>query len=197
MKKIAMVLALASFSSVAFAGTSIFFDDFNADTVTWNAIPAGWTVSNGTVDVVGPGWWGNLCAPGQGSCVDLDGSTSQAGVLSKSLQLTAGNSYTASFDIAGNQRGGTDVVDIYFGDQSISMDIFASTPWATISLTFTPSVSGSYDLTFHNAGGDNVGAVLDNVNVSVAAAVPEPETYAMLMAGLGILGAVVRRRKPG
>jgi hypothetical protein len=29
---------------------------------------------------------------------------------------------------------------------------------------------------------------------AIAAAVPEPETYAMLLAGLGLMGAVVRRR---
>jgi hypothetical protein len=33
---------------------------------------------------------------------------------------------------------------------------------------------------------------MDNLTIS---AVPEPETYAMLMAGLGLLGTVVRRRK--
>jgi hypothetical protein len=27
------------------------------------------------------------------------------------------------------------------------------------------------------------------------AAVPEPETYAMLLAGLGIIGTIIRRRK--
>lgn len=32
-------------------------------------------------------------------------------------------------------------------------------------------------------------------NVSYAAPVPEPETYAMFVAGLGLLGAVARRRK--
>ncbi|MEG1329583.1 MAG: FxDxF family PEP-CTERM protein, partial [Janthinobacterium sp.] len=36
------------------------------------------------------------------------------------------------------------------------------------------------------------GAVIDNV--SVMAAVPEPETYAMLLAGLGLMG-FLRRRK--
>ena len=45
-----------------------------------------------------------------------------------------------------------------------------------------------------NRGGDNVGALLDNVTVT---AVPEPESYAMIMAGLGLMGFIVRRRKNG
>lgn len=35
---------------------------------------------------------------------------------------------------------------------------------------------------------------MDNLTVNVAA-VPEPETFAMLLAGLGLMGAVARRRK--
>jgi hypothetical protein len=34
---------------------------------------------------------------------------------------------------------------------------------------------------------------LDNISVS---AVPEPETIAMLLAGLGVIGAAARRRAP-
>jgi hypothetical protein len=38
--------------------------------------------------------------------------------------------------------------------------------------------------------------LVDDISVnSTMAPVPEPETYAMLMAGLGLLGAVTRRRK--
>lgn len=33
-------------------------------------------------------------------------------------------------------------------------------------------------------------------SVSLAAAVPEPETYAMLLAGFGLIGTMVRRRRP-
>ena len=36
--------------------------------------------------------------------------------------------------------------------------------------------------------------IRDRFNVGVAA-VPEPETYAMMLAGLGLMGFVARRRK--
>lgn len=44
----------------------------------------------------------------------------------------------------------------------------------------------------------HAGITLDSVNLTVdysVTAVPEPETYAMLLAGLGVMGAVARRRK--
>jgi hypothetical protein len=41
-------------------------------------------------------------------------------------------------------------------------------------------------------GGDNFGALLDNVSVS---AVPAPETYAMLLAGLGLVSFMARRKR--
>jgi hypothetical protein len=53
--------------------------------------------------------------------------------------------------------------------------------------------SGSAVLRFDAAGtSDRVGGSLDNISVT---AVPEPETYAMLLAGLGLMGAIARRRR--
>ena len=43
---------------------------------------------------------------------------------------------------------------------------------------------------FDSNNGDNTGSVMATVT-----AVPEPETYAMMVAGLGLMGAVARRRK--
>lgn len=37
--------------------------------------------------------------------------------------------------------------------------------------------------------------LLDDVNLQVAAAVPEPETYAMMLAGLAVIGGLMRRRR--
>jgi len=36
---------------------------------------------------------------------------------------------------------------------------------------------------------------IDNLGLGLVAAVPEPETYAMLLAGLGLMGGIARRRK--
>jgi len=43
---------------------------------------------------------------------------------------------------------------------------------------------------FDSNSGDNYGSI-----VATVTAVPEPETYAMMLAGLGLMGAIARRRK--
>lgn len=53
--------------------------------------------------------------------------------------------------------------------------------------------SGSAVLAFYARGAsDSLGGSLDNISVT---SVPEPETYAMLLAGLGVMGTIARRRK--
>ena len=61
------------------------------------------------------------------------------------------------------------------------------------NLTST-NVAGNYFL--HIAGTSN-GAATYNGTVSLVSPVPEPETYGMLLAGLGMIGFVARRRKLG
>jgi len=41
----------------------------------------------------------------------------------------------------------------------------------------------------------NTNAFETDNHAFLAAPVPEPETYAMMLAGLGLMGAIVRRRK--
>lgn len=45
-----------------------------------------------------------------------------------------------------------------------------------------------------NTGGDH-GLAIDNVSLSVTAAVPEPSSYALLLAGIGAIGFMARRRR--
>ena len=53
-------------------------------------------------------------------------------------------------------------------------------------------LSGNTDLKFTAIGtSDSYGTSLDNISVT---AVPEPESYALMLAGLGFMGAIARRR---
>jgi hypothetical protein len=59
---------------------------------------------------------------------------------------------------------------------------------------FTGALESSVKGRFVDASGAKVGAIVSE-NVTLTTAVPEPETYAMLLAGLGLLGFAARRRK--
>lgn len=187
--------ALLAASVSSQAAVTVFFDNFDADATRNNATSfvKGWTVSNGTVDVDGQGFVHNEL-PGNGHYIDLDGSTLKAGLFSNSLNMQAGQTYTMSFLIAGNQRNwGSDTVDVTFGATQQTFVIGQSAPLSTKTLSFTPSTSGLYNFSFHNRGGDNRGAFLEQVKI--ISSVPEPQTYGMLLAGLVCLGAMARRRR--
>lgn len=50
-------------------------------------------------------------------------------------------------------------------------------------------------LSYVNFYANGSGAQIDNLNVALTSAVPEPETYAMLLCGLAAVGFVAKRRK--
>jgi hypothetical protein len=196
MKLRSIVAAAALFGVTGAQAVEIFSDNFNAAIEGLSVVPTGWTVTDGTVDVVGTVF--PLCE-GTGLCVDLDGSSSNAGVLSRNFDLQGGVLYTLSFDLAGSQRGSIDDVEVRFGSALLNIDDIASAaPNTTYTLDFTPAADGSFAVSFANAGGDNLGAILDNVAINGAVQViPEPETYALMLLGLGALAQTVRRRRRG
>lgn len=56
--------------------------------------------------------------------------------------------------------------------------------------TSSASLAGAFQLGVNVSGSTNV------VSAAAIAAVPEPENYAMFLAGLGLIGAMARRRQP-
>lgn len=193
MKRTAFALTFLAAAATAQAG-SFFTDSFDTSAYGSDVTPTGWTVANGSVEALGPGFYDSLCN-GSGRCVDLDGSTNQAGELSLVFTLSAGTTYQLSFDLAGNRRGaGTETVNASFGSASLVAtltDDTASASYTTYQLNYTPLASGAATLMFHNLGGDNQGAILDNVNIT---AVPEPQTWALMVGGLLAVGTLARRR---
>ena len=195
--KTPQVLAAVLLSAAGAANAvTVFSDNFNADVNGLNTVSfvGGWSVANGSVDTIGsPPPFFDLI-PGNGHYIDLDGTSNDAGEFSKALLLTAGVTYTASFDLAGSHRNDSNTVDVAFGTTLNTYTLASADPLGTASLVFTPGATGLYSLSFANRGGDNIGALLDNVNVTMTTAVPEPSTYALMLAGLAGVGAVARRR---
>lgn len=63
--------------------------------------------------------------------------------------------------------------------------------WATPAAGYTLT-AGTYTLTLTGTNSASIGSYSANLAVTP---VPEPETYAMLLAGLGIVGLSMRRRR--
>ena len=229
-------LAATAIAAPAHAYTVVFQDNFDGEGAALNYTtfanfnaPA----ASGTVDVVASGTYGITCAGGSGKCVDLDGSTSNAGsIASKNLfSFGAGDVLTLSFDLSGNQRntsldnwaaGFFDVSGLLqassvtrnagcgattqnlvtpaaqvIGINSSLCALPGNTPFTSRLVSFTALNAGSARIFFTdtNPTGDNIGPMLDNVRLEISSgAVPEPATWAMMIAGFGLVGASMRRK---
>jgi hypothetical protein len=179
----------------ALAGTAssavVLADDFDGYSAT-NVlnVAAGffapkWTTTP-TLDYIVNNQFGNLCR-GTGACVDLDGSSKNSGQLQSVANFAAGQ-YELTFELFGNSRGAAaDTVTITLGSFVLVLSNIASGDDVSQTVSFTTTGG---QLTFQNAGGDNIGAVLSSVSL---AAVPLPAAGLLLLAGLGGLAALRRR----
>ena len=171
--------------SAANAAT-IFSDDFTANVPSLdNPTPFGWTIQNaGSVDIIGEcsSIVLNDWLPGNTCYIDLDGGTGANGLLTKSLFLSTGHTYTAYFDLAGNQNFPfVDTVTADFAGVKQEFLIEPFVDFSTFQLTFAPVVEGTYTLSFINSNLDDYGALLANVRINqVPAPLPLFGTATML-----------------
>ena len=112
--------------------------------------------------------------------------------------------YTISFDVSGSGRSrlfltsdvtaGTFDNPVATSGDSLNAITDWGTAWTHASYTFD-GIAGNqgYHLFF---GGRNGGMDIDNIMVAGSpSAVPEPESYAMMLAGFGLMGVIARRRR--
>lgn len=108
--------------------------------------------------------------------------------------------------VSGNKLGFNDDGDHPF-DSTLMIDLSAGNYIATITQyssfsggsTLSQGFGGSNTFNFGSHDShwalDILNASSASVGVSYISPVPEPETYAMLLAGLGLMGFIARRRK--
>lgn len=152
-----------------------------------------------------PGWTGGQygielrnnvfgVAPDGVNFVELD--TTRNSSISQTVLTTLGQHYTLSFQfqdrpgVATSSQGLT----VDWGGNAIGhVNNSLNGGWQTQTYSLIGDGS-AMNLKFIATGtSDSLGTSLDNVSLTTA--VPEPETYAMLLAGMGLVGMAARRRK--
>lgn len=201
LKKLALTGALA-LSAVSSFATTLNFDEFKVSTSFANLSTTnygGFTWSNffvgdNTGDT-GPGYTTgavsgiNTAFNGGGNAATFSSATAFslneavfAGAWNDGLNLriaaTTADNQTLTKDLVLNTQSATDVVFNWNNLTSVSFVSSGGTPHAVYT---------------NGKGGTQF--TLDNLTVNATAPVPEPETYALLLAGMGLVGAAVRRRK--
>ncbi len=157
-----------------------------------------WGTNNGGVNVF-------TDSPTGGNFVAADGAFQVAPVEQTLTGLRIGNTYTVAFDWAAAQQytftgPTTEQWRVSLGSQTISTAVFSNpnhgfSGWIHESFAFT-ATSGTEVLSFLAIGtpdGLPPFSLLDGV--SVTGSVPEPATWAMLIAGFGSVGVSLRSRR--
>ncbi len=205
---IAASLAGALIASPAQAGI-IFSDNFDADNASsalnFNSL-INWTVGDGTIDYIRSGGFGISCVGGTGGCLDLDGSTGNAGRITtrQVFDFDDGVQYVFELALSGNQRGGaSDSVNFGLISEDTGFVSFLTAgplapnaPFATFGGSLMgQDFSGNWRFFIEGVGGDNVGAILDDVVLRDNRATNVPEPATLLLTAMGLLAAAgVRRR---
>ena len=166
-------------TSAAFAPTTVLLSD-NFDTENGGSGTGPltslnqWNVTDGSVDLIGNGWYDYL--PGNGLYLDLDGGAGTAGSTGARLEskssfsFSSGELVTLNFSLAGSQIwwSNPDTVTVSLGNlwsETFTVPYYQGL--TTISRTFSITAASSNNkLIFDQAGGDDAGLKLDAIQLS-------------------------------
>lgn len=133
--------------------------------------------------------------------------TSFTDLYNFTVEPNAGAGFSASYTLFKNLGASVSTLALYMGTYATSVDLDASKKISLINLDRSSSTSGRFTSTLLTAesatlspaatytlvvSGGGTGSYSGSVMLSP---VPEPETYAMMLAGLGVMGFIARRRR--
>src|ERR1035437_9663465 len=130
----------------------------------------------------------------------LELNANRLGEISQFLDTIAGQYYRLTFGYSGRSDSGygnDSMADVYWGGVKVNPTILDEAPnsgWQTFNYTLT-ATGNSTELRFVSLGPtsrSSYGSLLDGISVN---AIPEPETFALMLAGLGLLGFATHRQK--
>lgn len=193
-------VAVQSGSILMTTASTLYEDEFPEAAGTFNAS------GNAAADIAAGGF--EAFAGLSAGALDTPDFAYEGSILKQTFNVNAGDTLSFNWNFFTNEtNAGSDYAFISVNGvltklASASNATLASVPYAlstgagVFSQTFAAASSitlafGVVDLTDYNS---TSALWLDNVNL-VAAPVPEPESYAMLLAGLGLIVAASRRKK--
>lgn len=132
----------------------------------------------------------------------LELNTDRLTTITQNVATASIGTYTLSFAYSGRPdtaNHATSSMNVYWGGTLLNASPLignTNNTWQTFTLSGLSGAGPLTQLKFESLGplsSTTYGSYLDNV--SVTASVPEPETYAMMLLGMGFIGFVARRKK--
>jgi choice-of-anchor C domain-containing protein len=161
----------------------------------------GWTVTGGSVDLIGTYWQSPTPGIIGSGSVDLDGNS--PGGIQQTIAIGPGT-YVLSFYLSGNPDGGIPVKTSLSGITGATQEFTYTTGnnsrdnmnyiLETMTFTIGPGVTSTVlSFTSQDSQDSPFGPVIGGVSIS--SAVPEPSTWAMMILGFAGIGFLAYRRK--
>lgn len=160
----------------------------------YNPVGSPWTFTGGAGLASNGSAWGFQNAPDGNTVAFLQTISNISQTLTG---LTAGTTYTLSFDLARRPGYGLNAVSVAFDGNQIFSLTPPSNGWTTHTASFTATgTSGLLAFKTSDNSADNDSG-LDHVRIigEQAAAVPEPASWAMMLGGFGLVGGAMRSRR--